>query len=217
MTAAAGTGRARPHTGVWVLTSFTVAFVIAMAIVALKGAGNYGTSLALRGSARFSFLLFWGAYAGGLLRHAPLAWLKRLSSHRRDFGLSFAAAHSVHLGLILWLYYVSSEQPVSTQTAIVDGIGFGFMYLMAVFSFDIARKALNPLAWRILFNIWLEYIAYVFATDFILGHLHDGKMQSVLYWPFVLMLAGTALLRWTSGARWLLTRAWDAGRSPGPA
>ena len=216
MTAAAARQRHSPL-WLWLSLSFATALIVAVAILVKDGAAPDGTKAALRASARFSFLLFWGAYAGGLLRKVPLEPAQWLSKRRREFGLSFAAAHSVHLGLILWLFYVSDTAPVPPKTIIVDGIGFGWMYLMAVLSFNFARRWLNPFAWRVVLNVGLEYIAYVFATDFILLHLRDGQDFTLIYWPFILMLVGTALLRWTSGAWWLFTRAWDAVHSPGAA
>ena len=213
----ADTRRDRPKTRLWIGLSFATALALAVAILIKDGARPDGTIAALRATARFSFLLFWGAYAGGLFRKIPLELSQRLARRRREFGLSFAAAHSIHLALILWLFHVSREPPVPLKTIIVDGIGFGWMYLLVIFSFDFARKRLSPPLWRGLFNIGLEYIAFVFATDFILLHLRDGQDFTLLYWPFILMLVGTALWRWSTGAWGLLTRAWDANRSPGAA
>lgn len=217
MTPAADIRRDRPNTWLWIGLSFATALAIAVAVLIKDGHYYDGTVAALRASARFSFLLFWGAYAGGLLRKIPLELPQWLAKRRREFGLSFAAAHSVHLGLILWLFHVSSKQPVSDFIIVQDGIGFGFMYLLVVCSFDFARRMLSPPVWRAVFNIGLEYIAYVFSTDFILNHLHDKAEMTILYWPFTLMLVGAALLRWTTGFWSLLTRAWDALRSPGAA
>jgi hypothetical protein len=217
MTSAAIIRRDRPNLWLWITLSFATAIAVAVAILFKDGVSPDGIKAALRASARFSFLLFWGAYAGGLLRKIPLAPAQMLARHRREFGLSFATAHSVHLGLILWLFAISSTAPVSNKIIVVDGIGFGWMYLLVIFSFDFARKHLSPRAWRVVFNIGLEYIAYVFAGDFILLHLHDGADFSLVYWPFILMLVGAALLRWTFGVWGLLTRAGAARRSPDAA
>ena len=217
MTPAADTRRDRPNTRLWIGLSFATAIAVAVAILIKDGTDPDGTIAALRATARFSFLLFFGAYAGGLFRKVPVALLQRLARRRREFGLSFAAAHSIHLALILWLFHVSRDPPVPLKTVIVDGIGFGWMYLLVIFSFDFARRRLSPPVWRGIFNIGLEYIAFVFATDFILLHLRDGQDFTLFYWPFILMLVGTALLRWTTGAWGLLTRVLDAGRSPGAA
>ena len=217
MSPAADIRRDRPNTWLWIVLSFATALVIAVAILIKDGHYYDGTVAALRASARFSFLLFWGAYAGSLLRKLPFAPAQWLSRRGRQCGLSFAAAHSVHLGLILWLFHVSAKQPVSDFIIVQDGIGFGFMYLLVIFSFEFARKTLSPPVWRAVFNLGLEYIAYVFATDFILQHLHGREEFTLLYWPFTLMLVGTAAYRWSGYAWWLLTRAWDVRRSPGAA
>jgi hypothetical protein len=217
MSPAADIRRDRPNTWLWIVLSFATALVIAVAILVKDGHYYDGTVAALRASARFSFLLFWGAYAGGQLRKLSFPAAQFIARRGRQFGLSFAAAHSVHLALILWLFHVSPKQPVSDFIIVQDGIGFGFMYLLVIFSFEFARKRLSPPVWRGVLNLGLEYIAYVFATDFILSHLHDGQDFTLLYWPFILMLVGTAALRWSSYAWWLLTRVWDVRRSPGAA
>jgi hypothetical protein len=57
--------------------------------------------LALELTARWSFLLFWLAYAGNavaILFGAQLA-------AGREFGLAFASAHLVHIGLVVWLFH----------------------------------------------------------------------------------------------------------------
>src|ERR1700742_2311708 len=130
MTPAADIRRDRPNLWLWIILSFAPAIAVAVAILVKDGVSPDGIKAALRASARFSFLLFWGAYAGGLLRKLPLGPAQWLARRRRECGLSFAAAHSVHLSLILWLFVISSEQPVSTETIVVDGIGFGWMYLL---------------------------------------------------------------------------------------
>jgi hypothetical protein len=59
--------------------------------------------VALRMTARWSFLLFWVAYAGGALATLFGPALAPLSGRGREFGLAFAAAHLVHIGLVIWL------------------------------------------------------------------------------------------------------------------
>ena len=192
---------------VWISVSFLTALVTAVAILALAGTGHNGTIDALRVTARFSFLLFWPAYAGGFFRYLRIPFVTRLGGMRREFGLSFAAAHSVHVGLILWLFYISARAPVSLDTIVIDGIGIGWMYVLAAFSFDFMRRRLAPQVWRAVFNIGLEYIAYVFLSDFLIEPLHDGTALSIIYWPFTAALLGAAALRWGTGALRLFERA----------
>ena len=46
---------------------FLIAFVLAAVVLAIFGAGDRGTEIALRATARWSFLLFWLAYAGSAI------------------------------------------------------------------------------------------------------------------------------------------------------
>ena len=54
--------------------------------------------------AAWSFLLFWLAYAGNAV--AVLVEAKALAGRGREFGLAFAAAHLVHIGLVGWLWWI---------------------------------------------------------------------------------------------------------------
>src|ERR1700760_4465178 len=94
--------------------AFGTAVVLAAVTLAISGIGTTGLHRALRVTARFSFLLFWLAYAGGALKtlfgsaFQPIAW------RGRDLGLAFAAAHLVHIGLVVWLYRIATQPPVSS-------------------------------------------------------------------------------------------------------
>ena len=47
--------------------AFVVAFALAVIMLLIFGVGERGTAIALRATARWSFLLFWLAYAGGAI------------------------------------------------------------------------------------------------------------------------------------------------------
>jgi len=71
-------------------------------------------------------------------------------------------------------------------------------YMLALLSLPNARAALAPRLWRLFRTIALEYIALVFAADFIFSPLsapHPGKHAVIFYLPFVLMLVGGEGLR----------------------
>jgi hypothetical protein len=159
--------RSRPF--IWVLAAFFTAAAIAGITLDVAGTGKAGTDQALRATARFSFLLFWPAYAGGALHRLSVPLLAAFGGLRRQFGLGFAAAHSVHVLLICWLYHIGSL--VSTDVLIVDGIGIIGVYLLVILSIDNLRHAFGPVAMRVLFNLGLEYIAFVFLSDFLLSAL----------------------------------------------
>jgi len=86
--------------------SIVVALVIVL-IVRVGATPGEKLGVALRATARWSFLLFWLAYAGGALATLFGPKFQALAHRGRDFGLSFASAHLVHLGLVARLYYVS--------------------------------------------------------------------------------------------------------------
>ena len=190
----------------WVSAAFAAAFLTAAITLASQGTGQAGTIVALRLTARLSLLLFWPAYAGGVLCSLHLPLLSGLGRRRREIGLAFASAHSVHVMLILWLFHVAVRQPVSTKTIIVDGIGIGWVYVLAAFSFDSLRRRLGPMALRILFNMGLEYIALVFLSDFLISPLKQGTAFSAAYLPFTVALVAAAALRWTLAGSDLVAR-----------
>ena len=59
--------RSRPTDCLWMGSAFGAALIVATIVIMVFGAGERGTATALRVSARFSFLLFWIAYAGSPL------------------------------------------------------------------------------------------------------------------------------------------------------
>src|ERR1700750_3361041 len=85
----------------WMGAGLGAALVITAITLAMNGADNKSTRLALELTARFSFVLFWLAYAGGAI--ATLFRIDALAGRGREFGLAFAAAHLVHIGLVIWL------------------------------------------------------------------------------------------------------------------
>jgi hypothetical protein len=82
----------------------------------------------------------WVAYAGGAMASLFGPTFDILARHGRDFGLSFAAAHLVHVGLIVWLYYVSDHPPALTDSFILfECIGLVWIYVLAAFSTERLR------------------------------------------------------------------------------
>ena len=190
----------------WMAAAFLVCLLLAAAVLAVFGAGDRGTVLALRLTARWCFLLFWFAYAG-----APLAKLwnsnffVELARHGREFGLAFASALAVHVALILWHYHIATPPD---GAMLFFWVGIFFSYLLALFSLPGLRDALGPRAWKIILSLALEYIALVFAVDFIVDPLQAAGVGKypLSYVPFVVMLAGGVLLRVAAYTRTSLGR-----------
>jgi hypothetical protein len=82
-------------------------------------------------------------------------------------------------------------------------IGVLCTYLLALFSLPRLHDLLKPRLWRTFRAIALEYIALVFAADFILAPLQAGGLGKypLTYLPFALMLVAGAGLRVAAFAR----------------
>jgi hypothetical protein len=205
----------RPITTItWVLAAFLIALALAVVVLVIFGIGERGTAIALRATARWSFLLFWLAYAG-----SAIAWLCRprldgLARHGRELGLAFASAQLVHVGLVLWIIHIA-KGPVGAM--VFFWVGIFCTFLLTLFSVPRLRDAVEPRLWRIFRTIALEYIALAFAADFITLHTEELKKHPVSYLPFAVMLVSGAGLRVVAflGRRRHLRES-DPLRVPGP-
>jgi hypothetical protein len=179
--------RRRP-TIFWMTASFLVAAALAAIIFGVVDAHDRA-GVALRVTARWSFLLFWLAYTGSAMATLWGPPFSGLARHGREFGLAFASAQLVHFGLIL--------QSGSGAGMVFFWIGIVFTYLLALFSLPRLRDAMGPRLWRISVVIALNYIALVFAADFIEGPLNKGGIANypLSYLPFALMLVAGVGLR----------------------
>src|SRR6516165_1350098 len=93
----------------WMVAAFLIAVASVAVVLAIFGMGERGTTIALRLTARWSFVLFWFAYTGSAIARLFGSHLVGLAPHGRNFGLAFASAQVVHVGLVLWLFYLAPE------------------------------------------------------------------------------------------------------------
>jgi hypothetical protein len=180
-------------TGMWMTTAFCSALCLASVVVIETGTDVVGINRALQVTARFSFLPFWLAYAGGALTKLCGSNFRAVARHGREFGLAFASAHLIHVALVVWLYRVSPRPPVSGATFAFFAIGLLWTYLLALFSLRRLRQMLSSGWWRILRVAGMEYISFAFLTDFV--HPIEWNAKSLLgYLPFmILSVTGTSL------------------------
>jgi hypothetical protein len=182
-------------TAIWMGTAFAIALAVAVLVLVLDGAENQGVRLALELTARWSFLLFWLAYAGNAV--AVLFGPRILAGHARDFGLAFASAHLVHVGLVIWLGTILGRVPLSGGLLLFFLIGLLFTYLLAFLSFG-GAKALGPL-WPPLRFVGMNYILIAFGRDFVMPVLYPKPVQVNLghfafYAPFMVLAIAAPLL-----------------------
>ena len=199
--------------------AFGIALGLAAAVLALNGTDTKSLVMALRLTARWSFLLFWVAYAGGAMAALFGPALAPLAGRGREFGLAYAAAQLIHLGLVVWLFQVSSRPPLSGELIVFFSIGIFWTYLLAIFSFGGPSRALGSRGWRTLRIVGLNYILFAFAFDFvpvaIHGTTHYGVGRLVEYAPFAAMSVAAPLLVLAAAAhRRLGMRYSHAGLEP---
>jgi hypothetical protein len=178
----------------WVTMSFLIALALAAVVLAVFGTGERGTALGLKATATWSFVLFWLAYAGSAAAALFGPRFAGLARRGREFGLGFAAALAVHVGLVIWHYRIATE-PVGVMAFFWAGVVC--TGLLALFSLPRLRAALGLRLWRIFCAGALEYVALVFAVDFILNPLRGGGVDKYppSYLPFAVMLVAGAGLR----------------------
>lgn len=193
----------------WMSVAFGVAFTLAAVVLTVIGTDAKSIGVALRLTARWSFLLFWMAYAGGAMAVLFGPALASLARRGREFGLAFAAAHLVHIGLVVWLYQISTRPPLSRSLFVFFAIGIVWVYLLAVLSFGGLSKALGPRRWRLVRFLGLNYILLAFAYDFVrsvvhYGIVHQDVWRFVEYAPFAAMSVAAPILSLAAAAhrRW---------------
>ena len=143
--------------------AFGAALALAAAVLATAGTGPKGIVGALQLTARWSFLLFWTAYAGGSMAALFGPTLAPLARRGREFGLAFAAAHLIHIGLVVWLYRISERPPLSEGLFIFFTIGIVWTYVLAALSFGGLGQALGASAWRAVRFLGMNYILIAFS------------------------------------------------------
>lgn len=177
----------------WMTVAFVTALLAAFAVVGTVGANPRGIDDALLLTGRISFVLFWPAYAGGgavTLFGSTFDVLKRQG---RNFGLAFASAHIVHLGLVAWLCYIGDAPPLASF--VVFGVATAWVYLLAIASVRRLQKAIGQRLWRLIVFIGMNYIAFVFALDFMRFPINGGWKYVVGYLPFIVLAVGGIALR----------------------
>lgn len=172
--------------------AFIAAAVVAAIVLIVFGTGKAGIIAALQITARFSFLLFWLAYAGGGLALLFGTWLRPLQRHGRDFGFAFASAHLVHIALVVWLCWIGATPGRDVFVFFVPPLIV--VYALALFSLQPLRQALGRTLWALLRTVGMTYIAYAFAVDFLGAPFSGNTTRIAMYAPFAILSVAGPLL-----------------------
>ena len=183
----------------WMGLAFAIALGFATAVLAIRGTGPKGLVRALQVTARWSFLPFWLAYVSGSMPALFGSRFDALARRGREFGLAYAAAQLIHVGIVVWLFRISPQPPLSGILFAYFTIGIIWTYLLATLSFGRLIEILGPRTWRTLRVVGLNYILSAFAFDFVRPILHPGRAHNELgllvqYLPFVAMCIAAPLL-----------------------
>jgi hypothetical protein len=176
----------------WVVGSFLIAvavFVMSRTLSSEPGAD-------LRGTARWSFVLFWLGTTGGALARLFGARFAGLARRARDLSLAYASAHLMHLAIVVQILFLGPPQPVFLL--VFFGIGVFFTYLLALLSVTKMSVRLNPLIWRIVRTVGVEYISLVFIADFYKRPFDEGLFKALYYGPFLALALVAPVLRWAA-------------------
>jgi hypothetical protein len=186
------------------------AFAMALGMAAFElsahGIDSNGIGAALRLTARWSFLLFWMAYTGKALGELFGASFARFARRGRDFGLAFAAAHTIHIGLVFGLYWITNRLPLSPGLFAFFSVAIFWIYLLAGLSFGGLKNAIGPVAWHLIRFAGMNYILLAFANDFVLSVVHSGVMhleipRFIEYVPFATLTVAAPVLCLAAAAR----------------
>jgi len=172
--------------------AFVLALGIACSMLMRFGAQGKGVDAGLLGTARLAFLFFWPCYVAGPLVSLFGPVFQPLRRLGRDLGLAFAAVEVVHLSLVARLCMIGDAP--GRATFLLFGSAAIFTAIIALLSFDFARRRLHDPVIRGIRWVGMNLIAYAFAVDFLRAPLGGDAKHVLAYLPFVtLALAGPAL------------------------
>jgi methionine sulfoxide reductase heme-binding subunit len=165
--------------------------------------GNYETQwlLASRYTARASFAVFLIVYsASSLLRLWPSAMTKALVRYRRQWGLGFALAHTIHLAALAYFNIIILNLP-GLQALLGGGLAYGLMFVMAATSNNASMKAMG-IWWKRVHIAGIHWIWFIFAFSYF-GRLFDPEraMQGAVLFPLCMAALVLRVWAWRRGRR----------------
>jgi methionine sulfoxide reductase heme-binding subunit len=156
--------------------------------------------LAARYTARASFPLFLVSYsASALLRLWPYDATRWIMRTRREWGLGFAVAHTIHLFALGYYNIIILNMP-GLQSLLGGGVAYGLMFVMAFTSNRASMIALGAW-WKRIHTLGIHWLWFVFTFSY-LGRIPDPERwaQGLLF--FALCVAALVLRVWA----WLRVR-----------
>ena len=152
--------------------------------------------LAARWTARAALPLFLIAFlASTLVRRWPAGITRELIKRRRQWGLGFALAHTIHLAALAVNVIVYA--PGRTwQSLIGGGLAYFMIYVMAFTSTDGWQRRLGRW-WRRLHTVGIYYIWFIFTASYAgraFGEDPDKRIIGIIFGT--ILIAALALRLW---------------------
>lgn len=151
---------------------------------------------AARYTARASFAVFLIVYsASSLLRLWPSPLTKTLVRHRRQWGLGFALAHTIHLAALAYYNIIILNMP-GLQSLLGGGLAYGLMFVMAATSNNASMRIMGRW-WKRLHILGIHWIWFIFTFSYF-GRLLDPTlwMQGAVLFPLCMMALGLRVWVW---------------------
>ncbi len=172
---------------------------LAGALLVLAGSDSAATELALRTTARVSFVWFMLAFVASPLRQLRpsrvSAWLVR---RRRALGVIFGLSMSIHVGFILWLYALHApvRPPMVTEADFFIGIpGLVLVALLTITSLEALKRRLGDIVWKRLHTtgIWVVWAIFFLCLVDSVGRKSTAHPVLAYYTFIAVLLVGLTL------------------------
>ncbi len=160
-----------------------------LAALVVGGTGDESIRLPVRATAQLAFVLYLIILVARPLQQLlRKPWTAALLRGRRLVGVAFAAAMTVHLGLLAYRFGSQPELTYPLFSLLFGGTAYLLFYLMLVTSFDTPKRALGPRKWKLLHRTGLVWAALIFGLPRSVEALSDPDYLKFGI-PFALALA----------------------------
>ena len=162
---------------VGISAAVTAAFVTFIAVLS----GGYVEALptVMRPTAWLAFALFISAFtASSIHRLRPNGYSKWAMNNRRYVGLSFAAVHFIHAGLVLSNLWLTEASRTAGELS-GGGLAYLFLLLMAATSNNSAVRRIGSKNWKRLHTVGSYYIWLIFTVRAIRASL-EGENSAII-------------------------------------
>jgi DMSO/TMAO reductase YedYZ heme-binding membrane subunit len=191
--------RAGRREGAFIVGATVINAGIAGCLLTLAGSDVAATEIALRTTARVSFVWFMLAFIASPLQQlwpAPLsAWLV---ARRRAFGVIFGLSMSIHVCFIVRLFalHAPARPPMVTNADFLIGIpGLVLVALLTITSLDALKRRLGPVAWQRLHTtgIWVVWAIFFLCLVDSVGRKATAHPVLAYYLFIAVLLVGLAM------------------------